>query len=485
MASSTKDVAVDDGVLKVLGEWRVSPPPGSVPTTELRLSYFDLALLGIQVKYIVFFDFPGSTQDFRDVHFPRLRRSLSLALSLFYPLAGRAVPSQGSPNYPGGDHLILYSDGDFVSLTLAESRADFASLVGNQAKEAKAFHPLVPPLPHVITSSVHSTEAEKGRGTPLIAFRVTVFPGSGVSIGFTFNHVVTDGIGCAHFVKSWAAISNAGGGDVSAVKDLPVVDRAVLGDLEPLKRALMENEQRLVASLPESEEEQNQKQQLPGPHSMVVRATFVLKRAHMETLRSKMGPGISSFSVICAFVWACLAKSRPVLSCGPRDQTLYFWLPANYRRRLRPPVPGTYFGNISPVSAVVEASRDELTREAGVAYAAQLIQAAIRRVDEGELEGLPSVGRRLMEVIGSKPRDRRLSVAGTPFFRAYDTDFGWGNPRKIEFSSMEETDSVSLSDSRDEAGGVEIGLGGSEEEVTRFTSFFEEGLKGLCNVSKL
>ncbi|KAG9451151.1 hypothetical protein H6P81_011116 [Aristolochia fimbriata] len=408
-------VVVD--VVKVVGEWRVSPPLGSVPPTELRLSYFDVSMVSVQVEYLFFFDFPGSTQDFRDVHFPRLRNSLSLALSLFYPLGGQAVPSQESP-YPG-DHVIRYSDGDSVSLTLAESGADFASLVGNQAKEATAFHPLVPPLSHVITS-VNSTEATKRQGTQLIAFRVTVFPGAGFSVGLTYNHVVPDGFGIVHFLKSWAAISKAGGEDVSVVKHPPVSDRAVLGDLEPLKRA------------------------------------FLVESA---------------------------AKSRD--SHASSDETLYFWLPANHRHRHRPPVRSPYFGNISPVSAVVEVSTSELTRENGAGHAARAIQAAIRRIDEGRVEQLPAVGRRWTEVMGSKPRERRFSVAGSPLFRVYDLDFGWGRLRKVEFPSMEETELASLSDSREEEGGVEVGVGGPEEEVIRFTSLFEEGLKSLCNVSKL
>ncbi|KAG9451154.1 hypothetical protein H6P81_011119 [Aristolochia fimbriata] len=202
-----KRVAVDG--VKVVGEWRLSPPAGSVPPTELRLGHFDLALLDGQFQYLLFFDFPGSTQELRDGHFPRLRRSLSLALSLFYPIAGRAVQSPESLNYPGGDHVIRCSDGDSASLALAESGADLTSLVGNQA-----------------------TKQQQGT-TPLIAIQVTVFPGSGVSVWFVFNHIAADGFGFIHFLKSWAAInSKAAAVDVSVVKDLPVVDRAVLGDLE-------------------------------------------------------------------------------------------------------------------------------------------------------------------------------------------------------------------------------------------------------------
>ncbi|KAG9451156.1 hypothetical protein H6P81_011121 [Aristolochia fimbriata] len=462
-----------DGV-KVLGEWRVSPATAPVPPTEHRLSYFDVEMLTHQVRFLLFFDFPGSTQDFRDVHFPLLRRSLSLTLSLFYPSAGRLVPSP-----QGDDRVIRYSDGDSATITLAESGADFGSLVGNRAKEAEAFHPLVPPLLHVTPTSVSS---ENEQGTPLVAFRVTVFPGTGVSIGFTFNHVLTDGTGGMNFLKTWAAVYKAGGDVSDVVKDLPVFDRAVLRHLEPLKRALMEEPRRLVASLPESEEEPNR------THRMT-RATFVLKRAHIETLRSEMmktgnvGPRISTFAVTCAYVWACLAKSRPVpKKATETDQTLYFGIPANCRHRLLPPVPITYFGNASPVGAVVEASRTELTRENGAASAARAIQAAIRRIDEGNgiiLEELTAVGRRWREVVSSTPRERRLCIAGSPFFRAYDTDFGWGRPRKVEYGLLEHTEFVSLADGREEDGGVEIGVGGPEEEVLRFETFFKEPLRGL------
>ncbi|XP_068639037.1 anthocyanin 5-aromatic acyltransferase-like [Aristolochia californica] len=453
--------------VNVVEQRRVSPPPGSVPPARLTLTYFDvLWLQSPPVQQIFFYDFSGSTQDFRDSYFPLLERSLSLALTLFYPLAGRLVPLTDS--YPN-DHVILYSEGDSVSLTLAESRADFARLVRNQAKEAEEFHSLASPL-----FPLSSGDTEGKQETPLVAFQVTVFPRSGICIGFTVKHVVTDGFGGTHFLKSWASIFKAGG-DVTVVKTLPVYDRALVGDLEHLKRnylKTMKNETETPrASLSELQPEQAQLDR-------ATRSTYVLTRTHIQKLRDQIystggqsvGPRLSTFTVTCAYVWACLAKSRAM----PQDRPTYFSFAVDCRPRLDPPVPESYFGNCIG-STLIEASQAELTGENGLVAASKTIRRAIRQLDKGVLEETDYSFRKWEEV----GKVRALSIAGSPRFLVYEMDFGWGRPRKVEIVSIDHNEAMSLAESRDEEGGVEIGVVGPRDEMLRFTSYFEEGLPDI------
>ncbi|XP_068642626.1 phenolic glucoside malonyltransferase 1-like [Aristolochia californica] len=450
-------------VVKVLEQRRVSPPLGSVPPTVLALTFFDVIWLPMPpVERVFFYDFLGTAEEFRDSHFPLLERSLSHALTLFYPLAGRLI---SLPKSDTGDHVIRYSDGDSVSLTLAESSADFNRLVGIQVKEAKEFHPLVPPL---VPES--SNDQEGKQEMPMIAFQVTVFPRSGVAIGVTVNHVAADGSASTHFMKSWASILKASG-DASMVKDPPVCDRTLLGDLEQRKRGLLEDLKN--ARLGELTPKERPEDKL----NRVIRSTFMLTRIQIQKLRDKIsprgdivGPKLSSFTVMCAYVWVSTVKTREI----SEGKFVYFGCMADCRRRLKTPVPPAYFGNcVVPIMA--KASHAELIQENGLVVAAEAIHQAIRGLDEGVLKDADKWVSNWAELV----KERVLSVAGSPRFHVYDTDFGWGQPYKVEIVSIDHNGAMSLAESRDEEGGIEIGMVGPEDEMLRFITCFEGGLLEL------
>lgn len=68
-----------------------------------------------------------------------------------------------------------------------------------------------------------------------------------------------------------------------------------------------------------------------------------------------------------------------------------------------------------------------------------------------------------------------MAVAGSPRFKAYATDFGWGRPVKVEMV-IQGPGSISLAESRD-GDGVEIGLAFEQPEMDLFERHFSDGLK--------
>jgi hypothetical protein len=72
-----------------------------------------------------------------------------------------------------------------------------------------------------------------------------------------------------------------------------------------------------------------------------------------------------------------------------------------------------------------------------------------------------------------------VGIAGSPRFELYNTDFGWGRPRKVEMISIDRTGAICLSDSRDGGGGIEIGLVLKKQEMEVFASLFSRGLEAL------
>jgi hypothetical protein len=61
-----------------------------------------------------------------------------------------------------------------------------------------------------------------------------------------------------------------------------------------------------------------------------------------------------------------------------------------------------------------------------------------------------------------------LSVAGSPRFRMYNVDFGFGSPAKVEIVSVAKTGAMSVAEGRGGCSGgieIEVGITGADGEV--------------------
>lgn len=92
--------------------------------------------------------------------------SLSLTLQHFLSLAGFVTWPRDSHN-----PLLNYVQDNTVSLTIAQSGADFNRLSSNYFLTAKDYHPLIPQL------------AMSSEQAAVLALQITVFPDRGFSIG--------------------------------------------------------------------------------------------------------------------------------------------------------------------------------------------------------------------------------------------------------------------------------------------------------------
>ncbi|GFY86927.1 hypothetical protein Acr_05g0005660 [Actinidia rufa] len=140
--------------------------------------------------------------------------------------------------------------------------------------------------------------------------------------------------------------------------------------------------------------------------------------------------------------------------------------------RLKPPIPPTYFGNCI-TSCNANANSDELTGDDGIAIAVKAIGEAIQGLKDGVLKGKEDLLSRAISI----PPARLFSIAGSPRFEFYKTNFGWGRPRKVETTSIDKTGAFSLSDSRDGNSEIEIGIVLKKYESEAFESLFASGLE--------
>ncbi|CAN0901776.1 Coumaroyl-CoA:anthocyanidin 3-O-glucoside-6''-O-coumaroyltransferase 1 [Linum grandiflorum] len=392
--------------VKTVAELNVSPPPASVPANSTPLTFFDLQLLHVPpTNRILFYDFPHSTSDFHSTVLPTLAASLSLALTYFYPFAGKIIV----PPPPGKPH-ILYSDGCSIPLTVAEATTDlsFHQLSSNIIDDVALLEHL---FPAPVKPSV-------GKGaavvlSPLLALKITLFPFSGFSIAAAYNHATADGMAFNHFMKSWASISKSG--NLETVTP-PSHNRASIKDENKLDNAYLDQCWKLINSNSTRDNMFS---------SGKVRATFLIDGDTISRLKASLPFKASAFVVTSAFVWTSLIKYLEEEDDGEGIEIIdSYMFVADCRGRLDPPLPETYFGNcLSGVRASVK--RGDLVGEDGFVIAAREITAKIK---EERGEGVL----RDAEDEEMAKRGKVVTVGGSPRMRSYETDFGFGRPRKSD-----------------------------------------------------
>ncbi|KAF5190704.1 Anthocyanidin 3-O-glucoside 6''-O-acyltransferase, partial [Thalictrum thalictroides] len=454
--------------VNVVDEFQISPLLGSVPTTAtLPLTVLDTYYFfaPIPVRFLFFYEIHHPKTYFMETILPNIKHSLSVTLQHFYPLAGNLTWPQES-TLPE----ILYESGDTVSLTLAESDYDddyFYILSGNQSQDPSMLVPLIPKL--------RSRSSEKVG--PLLAIQITLFPNKGISIGLAINHIVADGRTITHFIKSWASICRLDGDTSLIIDSLPFYDRSSLKHLKKEMAAqLILGMEHLLGITKDKFNNiimHNYAHQQIVPVNKV-RATFTMLSPDIKKLKqlvlSKENEilHLSSLVVTCAYVWVCLIKARE--SSSDNDSNVsdmdYFFLPADFRTRLKPPLPLTYFGNCVD-SIFVATKTSSLTGADGMVFAAKLISNAILKMNIYDIK-----------VDTTKlPQDRVTSISSSPKFGVYETDYGWGKPKKVECISNE--DSITISDCPNVEGGFEIGFTRNKIEMDAFDSLFANSLAAL------
>ncbi|PIA33123.1 hypothetical protein AQUCO_04200110v1 [Aquilegia coerulea] len=450
--------------VKVLEECQIAPPSGSVPHTTLPLTFFDLVYLTMPpVHRLFFYNYHYPKAHFIDTVLPNIKKSLSLTLQHFYPFAGNLKWPQESAKPE-----LVYEEDDAVPLTVVESDYEFYQLSGNHVRDATVFPPLIPKLRY-------TTSNEKL--VPLLALQVTLFPGKGICIGITINHVVSDGRTSIHFIKSWASVCRLEGDTSLMTASLPYYDRSIISYLDPKAMDYLNIFEKYNVVTKDTFHTLKVDHLPPIDR---VRATFVMGLNDIKRLKKWVSArlemeapfNLSSLVVTCAYVWVCLLKARWGETDHENEAEEHIIVPIDARARLDPPLPVTYFGNcIGGID--VMCNRSVLIGEDGIAVAANLIGKAIKNYDfyaqlDRDLSYFMSIPKGQIEGVGSSPR-----------FAVYDTDFGWGKPEKVEMNPIDGGQSIALSECPNEAGAIEIGLVRKKAEMDPFAYSFANSIELL------
>ncbi|KZV52192.1 anthocyanin 5-aromatic acyltransferase-like [Dorcoceras hygrometricum] len=449
----------------------ISPPRGEVsPEISLPATYLDIVWIAYHpIRRLIFYDYTGSKSSFFKTHLPKLKRSLSLTLKYYTPLAGNVVYPLHTTDKPS----FRYVEGDSVSLEVLESTYDFDTLVSYGVRDADQFYEYVPQLPPI-------KDEPEYKLVSILALKVTLFPGRGICIGVANHHSIGDASSMVSFIKTWASVCKFDGSYEELMSEdyrqrLPCFDRKLIKD--PLGiDAIFWNRLKQVPIKSST---------FPLPTNRV-RATYILNESDVKNLKglvSSKRPDLvhlSSFVVASAYVWVNLVKSGDITGevevDGNADE--YFMFPADARARSEPPVPANYFGNCLS-AGIVKVAHGVLVGNEGVAAAAEATSEVIRNKLNKKGEALKGAENWLSNFEQLGPI-RSLAVSGSPKFDLYRVDYGFGNARKVEVVSLDgEKYSMSLCKSRDSETGLEVGLSLPKTRMEAFASLFQDGLRSI------
>jgi isoflavone 7-O-glucoside-6''-O-malonyltransferase len=464
-------MAQEKELFKVVEVCNVEPfheqtkPSQSAPTS-LPLIFFDIFWLRFPpVECLYFYELTNSTTFFYDTFLPNLKNSLSLTLQHFLPFAGNIIwPIDSSKP------IINYVRGDSVSFTVVESKSSFKDL-SSQHCEASKRHHLVPIL---------KTSHEKAS---LISIQITLFPNNGFCIGITTHHAALDGKSAINFMKSWAYITCSNSKHDSSLSLLllpenltPFFDRTSIQDYD---NRIGISDAYVVEFMKPDGPNNKSVEVMKFPDNLkndAIKSFFELTPSNIQKLKQHAKnemkqnvTNLSTFSVTCAYVLSCLAKAEQ-----PNGKVI-FCFNVDCRARLDPPISSLYIGNCVTGKKIVFET-EKLVGKNGFISALEGINEALNSVkDVGVLNGAKTWVYNLMHRSGYKT----YGVAGSPRFEIYNSDFGFGKPKKVDITSTDKTGTLSLNETRNNDGGIEIGMALNKQEMETFSTLFVQELESI------
>ncbi|KAI5054182.1 hypothetical protein GOP47_0030924, partial [Adiantum capillus-veneris] len=367
-----------------------------------------------------------------------LKSSLALALVDFFPWAGRVFEQENG-------RLALDCNDAGVPFIEAYIDLPFSSLEDEGFKHQPFFKNFAP----------HGDAIRwTGPDLPLLSVQVTRFPrDEGVVLGIGYSHIVADGSSVWHFMKSWGEYA-----------------RGVPLSIYPVHMREVFSPQRLLLPPPSTEDESD-KSSSPFPegesnsnielvqHDFEFTSEMLKKLKYIAT--STYSPTdhapFSSLQALSAHIWKHVIAATNV----DKSKETIFYLLADMRSRMDPPLPVGYFGNAISGNGT-KALTEELQQE-NLGTTALRLQKLISTLDEtfmresyGKVEVLPFS--KLLEEFRKDFNMVRLHVSSSPRFPVYEVDFGMGPPSCVRCPHIRGNGEMVWFPGRDGDGSIDFSL---------------------------
>uniref|UniRef100_J3LVQ4 Uncharacterized protein n=2 Tax=Oryza brachyantha TaxID=4533 RepID=J3LVQ4_ORYBR len=363
-----------------------------MPAATLRLTGMDSALSALPIAALFVFDRPV------DQPAETLRRALSRALVLYYPIAGRLVDG-------GHDGLGVACTGEGVAFVAASASCTL--------RDAMLFESSRPPAIALEELAV-TFDGMCMEDPPLVLMQVTEFACGGFVVGVTWNHAIADGTGMAQFLQDV--------GELCRGTPLPSAVPPTRWDysLPELPQDVISSTEAIVSCEPHD-----------YASSYITVPMSFINRVKAEFSRREAPSPCSLFEVVVAAIWQCRARATMSSDADAGDPLVVVFT-ANVRKQAQAK-PG-YYGNCFTFQMAV-ARRGEVAN-GGVVELVERLKDAKRRIPytfemDGRRQPGGAAGGVLMEALR---RDDALLVSSWWNLGFDDVDFGGGSPARVMYN---------------------------------------------------
>ncbi|XP_021283392.1 vinorine synthase-like [Herrania umbratica] len=372
-----------------------SPTPHHLRTHKLCL--FDQLTSPTYIPTLLFYSARDGSP--RNCISDNLKKSLSKALTHFYPLAGRIK-----------DGLTIDCNDNGATFVEAQVARDISFVV--EEPEIEVLQQLLPcdPLRHL-------PQTQPSTDQVLLAVQVNHFACGGVAICVCISHVVADAAAAANFLRGWAEVA-CGANIIEGV----IYDCSSL--FPPRDISLF---YRVMGIL-------NDKNNVGSPADKVITKRFFFDGSKIAALRNEMGDELNSYhptriEAVTALIWEALiaATAENVITTPTRAASNT----VNLRKRMNPPLPPQCIGNAC-FFAMVSTPIENIENRTSLA---SKIRESIKEVDDDYIRRIftgdgcfHNLMEKTFEEFEKSSNIGLFSFSSWCRFPFYETNFGWGKP---------------------------------------------------------
>ncbi|XP_015967380.1 BAHD acyltransferase DCR [Arachis duranensis] len=396
--------------LKMTGKSHVKAKK-NIGRKEYQLVTFDLPYLAFYYNQKLLFykgnDFEGMVE--------KVKEGLSVVLEEFHQLAGKIGKDEE------GVFRVEYDD-EMEGVEVTEAVAEDVGVEDLAVSESSSSLMELVPYNGILNL--------EGMHRPLLAIQLTKLK-DGLAMGCAFNHAVLDGTSTWQFMSSWAEICSGAPSTVAP----PFLDRTKARNTRV----------KLDLSLPEPNGPTSDKEEKPKPKPKLREKIFKFSESAIDKIKSTVNENppsdgskaFSTFQALSAHVWRHITLAR---NLKPEDYTV-FTVFVDCRKRIDPPMPEAYFGNL--IQAIFTVTAGGLLLAHPPQFGASLIQKAIeahngKAIDERnkEWESAPKIFEFKDAGVNC------VAVGSSPRFKVYDIDFGWEKPENVRSGTNNKFDGM-------------------------------------------